>query len=203
MKGERIQTYDSITQAADATGIHNMNISRALRSKSQQTAGGFLWQYGRGAAKLKTDPVIKRKRELQELYIQPVTQYGLDGRRIAIYVSLKKAADHLNIGASFLAGAASGRSLSYSGFYWQLGKGAAKIERMPRADAERKRLRKVCKPVIQYDLSGKMIKEFVSIGEASRETKVTAGQIRKAALGEYKAAKGYRWKFKDKQNTSS
>ena len=196
LNGDRIKSYDSITQAAEATGLHNMNISGALRSKAQRTAGGFLWIYGRGDAKIKIKHTVKRKRELRELYVKPVTQYSLEGNRIAIHNSLKEAAEKQKIAPSFLADAVTGKAMSYAGFYWRLGKGAAYIKQTPRADAERKRLKKLSKPVIQFNLSGKKIKEYASIGEASRQTNVAANQIRLVALGKYNAAKESIWKFK-------
>ena len=41
---ELIKRWDSISDAANALGIHNENISRALRNP-KYTAGGYLWQY--------------------------------------------------------------------------------------------------------------------------------------------------------------
>jgi hypothetical protein len=196
LNGDRIKSYDSITQAAEATGLHNMNISGALRSKAQRTAGGFLWIYGRGDAKIKIKPTIRRKRELQELYVKQVTQYSLKGNRIAIHNSLKQAAEKQKIAPSFLVDAVTGKAMSYAGFYWRLGKGAAFIKQTPRADAERKRLKKLSKPVLQFDLSGKKLGEYPSIGEASRQTKTSASQIRMVALGKYQSSKCSIWKFK-------
>ncbi len=198
LNGKIISSYESIMAAARATGLHNMNISGALKSQGKHTAGDYLWIYGNGSVKMKVNPRIKRKYELRKIYTKPVTQYSLDGDRIEIHDTLLKAAKNLKIAASFLADAAMGKSLSYSGFYWQLGKGSEIIKMKARAIAEKKRLKKLSKPVIQFDMSGKIIKEFLSIGEATRLTNTSANQIRLVALGKYNSAKGYTWKFKEK-----
>ena len=43
-RNELIKRWDSISEAANALGVHNENISRAL-SNPKYTAGGYLWQY--------------------------------------------------------------------------------------------------------------------------------------------------------------
>ncbi|MCR5743301.1 MAG: hypothetical protein K6F92_06215 [Lachnospiraceae bacterium] len=54
------------------------------------------------------------------------------------------------------------------------------------------------KPVIQMDYSGtKVIQEFASINQASRQTGVPAKSIRKNIRGEQKRACGYVWKMKN------
>lgn len=56
---------------------------------------------------------------------------------------------------------------------------------------------KLGKPILQYDVNGKLLKEFKSISEAEREIK-TRG-IWNALQNENRTAKGYRWKYKKEQ----
>jgi len=54
---------------------------------------------------------------------------------------------------------------------------------------------KLGKPILQYSLEGKLLKEFKSISEAEREIK-TRG-IWNALQNENRTAKGYKWKYKN------
>lgn len=53
------------------------------------------------------------------------------------------------------------------------------------------------KKVLQYDLSGFLIKEWNSTGEVGRELKISQGNISSCCLGKQKTAYGYIWKYKD------
>ena len=52
------------------------------------------------------------------------------------------------------------------------------------------------KPIYQFDLFGKFIKEYPSIREAERQTGITTANIRKALRNERNSAGGFVWKLK-------
>lgn len=52
------------------------------------------------------------------------------------------------------------------------------------------------KPVLQFSLDGKFIKEFASATEAERQTKICRAGIRMCCIGKYKQAKGFIWRYK-------
>ena len=52
------------------------------------------------------------------------------------------------------------------------------------------------KTVLQYDLNGVFIEEYISIAQAKRETGVSNSVISKCCKGEYKTAGSYIWKYK-------
>lgn len=54
----------------------------------------------------------------------------------------------------------------------------------------------VGKPIYQFDLFGKFIKEYPSIREAERQTGVATANIRKALRNERNSAGGFVWKLK-------
>lgn len=58
---------------------------------------------------------------------------------------------------------------------------------------------KISKPIIQLDLDGNHIKEYISGIEAFRQTKIT--HINSVASGKRKTAGGYRWIFKKDYET--
>jgi group I intron endonuclease len=52
-----------------------------------------------------------------------------------------------------------------------------------------------CKPIIQYDKEGKIIKKFISTKEASLELNIAQGAICQALNGRSKTCGGFIWKF--------
>lgn len=58
--------------------------------------------------------------------------------------------------------------------------------------------RKVSKPVIQYNLKGKYLKEFESISDAARAVKTSAGNIVSCCKRnpKYNKVKGFIWRYK-------
>jgi len=56
------------------------------------------------------------------------------------------------------------------------------------------------KPTCQFSLDGKLIKEYPSQSQASRETKIHKVNISKCCLGKREVAGGYRWEFKNKKD---
>ena len=56
---------------------------------------------------------------------------------------------------------------------------------------------KISKKVNQYDKQGNFIKEWVSLQEAGRQTKINVRNICSCCKGKYKTAGGYIWKYKE------
>lgn len=52
------------------------------------------------------------------------------------------------------------------------------------------------KTVIQYDMDGNFITEYMSLYDAERATGAKATNISNTCKGKYKSAKGFKWKFK-------
>jgi hypothetical protein len=52
-------------------------------------------------------------------------------------------------------------------------------------------------PILQFDLNGKFIREFISLHDAERKTGYSRPNITNAARGIYKQSNGYIWKFKN------
>ena len=56
------------------------------------------------------------------------------------------------------------------------------------------------KPVLQYNLNNKFIKEYESISEAGRRTNICLVSISYVANNKRKTAGGYKWEFKYEQS---
>lgn len=197
LQGKRIRSYDSIADAGRSLAIRPSNIYDALNNGYNRISRGYIWKYGKGPLRIKVNSVIKRKRNLQQLYGQPVTQYSKHGKPIACYSTLKAAARAVGGQTHGLVATLEGKHLTFKDYFWRFGKGRTKINVTEALVALHARVVKMSKPVIQFDLKGKKIKEYESISAASRSTNTSSGQIRAVSLGKYKAAKGFLWKFKD------
>lgn len=59
--------------------------------------------------------------------------------------------------------------------------------------------KKLCKPVLQYDLKGNFIKEYYGASEASRQLGINCTNICKCCRGERMKTKGFVFKYKEKE----
>lgn len=59
----------------------------------------------------------------------------------------------------------------------------------------------VSNPVLQFDLSGNLIKEWSGVSKASREMEIKQANISQNCQNKRKTAGGYIWKYKDSNNT--
>ena len=65
--GETIGTYNSIRQAAHATGVNESHISSCCRGK-RRTAGGYMWKYADTARRKSLEQIIKEVEQEVGIY---------------------------------------------------------------------------------------------------------------------------------------
>lgn len=145
----------------------------------------------------------------------PVLQYDLKARYIAKYDCVKTACIILNIESvySSVCRCAKGELKSAGNFIWRYEGSNIPVESYVREttkgfkhseDSKRKmresRLGKIggprAKPVLQYDLDGVFLKEFVSANNADDELNLSRGSVYSICTGKKKSAGGYMWRFK-------
>ncbi len=129
--------------------------------------------------------------------IKPVTQYDMQGKRVAVFESTVAAAQATGHHKSLISGALSGSLLTAGGFIWRKGKGKSRID----ASAVRKRLAKrhqsSSKKVAQFTLRGRKIAVFASFVEAAKKVGGSPKQISHAARGISWTSYGYKWELED------
>lgn len=52
------------------------------------------------------------------------------------------------------------------------------------------------KPILQFDLNGEFIKEYISVTDARKKLKLNHSHMSECALGKLKTSNGYIWKYK-------
>ena len=120
LKKERRQRYiqkwgQKLTQY-DTTG-KKVAVYPGVREASE--ACGALFKKGIGPDRIDLSGYTWGKASMAVTQSKPVIQFDLNGKQIKKYNSLKEAAAAVNIGASTLCGALSGRQHTCGGFKWK------------------------------------------------------------------------------------
>jgi len=195
LAGKKIKTFSSIAAAARATGAHPGMIGNVAAGK-KIAAKGFLWRWGN---EMRIDPpeLIDRRRKEHRINYQAVsvTQYDMDGNRIAYYPSLLEAEEATGIRASHIGLVARGINKSAKGYFWIKGQGKEKIDLSGykwgtgSMNAERS------KKIKQFTADGKYVRTFNSPRDAAAFTGVTISTITGACRGDQKTCRGYKWRY--------
>jgi hypothetical protein len=197
LDGQKIASYPSQAEASRQLGVTQLAISSALRIGRLHTGQNYFWRYGEGPPHIAVPDRVIRQHDLQEFYLQPVTQYDRQGKRVAIFGSIKDASRKVKVQPSILRQALTGKLHTTADCWWRLGKGKAKINVHELERAKQMQLQKRSRRIIQYDMSGNKMKEYPSLVEAEKATGAAPANIRKVATGKTQSANGYVWKYAD------
>lgn len=109
LAGELIATYDSLREAADATGIAMQNISAVARGE-RGSAGGYKWVRDDIGA---IDFNQKRSR------FTAVQQFDLNDNLIASFSSIAEAACETGVSTKGISEVCRGRNKTAGNFKWK------------------------------------------------------------------------------------
>jgi len=198
IQGKKVKTYPSIAVASKRTGISHSHISSRARG-NEYSAGGFIWRFGKDPQidiKPMLDAIAKRGRENKEAFGKKVTQYKLNGRRVATYPTINDAANTTGIRHTEISRVITQeKRFSAGGFYWQEGEGPAFIDLSGFEFGEVLRSKNRQRPVRQYSKQGKPLQRFDSIKKAAEVVGVGSSTVIGALKGKHKTAGGYLWKY--------
>lgn len=197
LSGEMIKTFSSAINAQKETGIFSSQIG-FIANGGGISAGGFIWRWGNAKKiELKDFKAARRKKHREEYGIK-VTQYDMNGNRIAMYPSIKDAAEQTGIRGPLIGSAVRGVYKSAKGFYWKKGYGKEKIDLSDYAWGRGSMAITQSKKVIQYTLDGNYVHTFSSIKEAAEFIRVSSATLSSACRGKQKTCGGYKWRFAKK-----
>ena len=131
LQGRRIKTYPSVRSAVKETGISETHISTRARG-IEFSAGGFIWRYGK-KARIDMQPMLElteqRRKRNKEVFGKKVTQYSMNGKRLAMFPCIKDASKATGIERGEISKVMRNKNNRFSagGFYWQKEYGPAKI----------------------------------------------------------------------------
>lgn len=70
-----------------------------------------------------------------------------------------------------------------------------RLKRIITSEGHQARLKRISKPVLQFDKNGQMLCQYLSVNAAARAMKIKQGSISRCCLGQSKFAGGYIWKY--------
>lgn len=187
--GNRIATFGSIYDASKNTGISQKTIRNFLDNPTH-VSGKYVWRK-EGDEYQGEFKEITLKNEAKT-----VTQYDLQGNKIATFSSGYAAQKAVKSGFSSIGSALLGQRKSACGFIWQYGDGLDKID-IEAHNAKFEYVNPRSKSVSCYDLEGNKQGQYKSLGEASRENNVPYLGISYAVNGKNKTASERIWIYGD------
>lgn len=131
----------------------------------------------------------KLTKKSKKVTSKKVYQYSLEGVLIKEYNSTRDAERKTGVNHGNISKVCNGAWNHAGGFIFSYEKNiCVNIIKNPNATK---------KKIIEIDISGNIIEEFSSISEASKKTKIDAGNISKVCSGKLKSAKKRFFKFKN------
>ncbi|HPN59862.1 MAG TPA: NUMOD1 domain-containing DNA-binding protein [Chitinophagaceae bacterium] len=197
LQGKKVKTHPSIAVAAEKIGISHSLISNRARG-TEFSAGGFIWRFGDESVidilpMLKT--IAERRKKNKAIFGKKVTQYKMNGRRVAIFPTITDAARETGIKRAEISRVIQKNRYSTGGFFWQEGEGPALIDLSGHEYGEVVRAKNRQRPVQQYSIQGKPLQQFDSIKKAAEVVGVKSTTIIGALTGKQQSAGGYQWKY--------
>ena len=197
MHGEKIKTFPSVAIASAKTNISHSHISNRARG-IEFSAGGFIWRFG-NAPKINIaameEIVEQRRRKNKEAFGKKVTQYSMDGKRIATFPTINDASLTTGINRTEISKVTSGKRNSAGGFFWRDGYGPSKIDLSNHEFGEVLRAKRRMRPVMQYSRDGKPLQKFDGVKIAAEAVGVNSTSIIGALTGKQETSAGYKWKY--------
>jgi len=192
--GKRIKTFSSITAACEATGISNSRIGQVANG-IDLTAGGYVWRFGKTPkVDFKSFLELKRKHH-KEIVGKKITQYDMEGNRIAQYPTITDAEKITGVATSGIHLILRGIRKSAGGFVWKTGYGKSKIDLSNYIAGKQWRTMRRWKKVIQQSLKNKYLRKFPSVNEAAKSVGVSPSTLSATLNGRQNTCGGYKWKF--------
>lgn len=169
-----INSYKSLKEASEITGISCAHISSVANGK-RNSAGGFFWSYSN-----EINFNAKRPRLNGNIH-----QFDLTGKYLKTYSSIKEASEFSGASSGHISSVISGKEIQASGYQWKTGD----LSNIQCDNIT------VFKKVGQYDLNNQLLKIFNNTLEASKSVDGNTSGIRKAINGYRKTYKNYKWKY--------
>jgi hypothetical protein len=178
LDGRKVHEFESVGAAASAMGLTRSSIRAVATSKYRQLNGFVYRYYG--------DPY---KGEYKNFKLEKeVTQYDLSGKKLKTYQSVKQASKHTGIDANIISKCALRKMKMGSGFVWRYQGDIYRGE-------YQNKIQNIAKPIVQYQLDGKIVGKFPSITRAALELGVSTSTISANVRKETKAAHGFVWRI--------
>lgn len=109
-KGEHLRKFGGVTEAAQALGISSSGIYACCRHEVN-SSNGFIWRYDNDMTPLKSPPVVRK--------IRPIDQLKLDGTLVASFRSIREAMVKTGTAKHGINSCINGNKSDYNGYVWR------------------------------------------------------------------------------------
>jgi hypothetical protein len=195
LRGNYQEEFPSAAEAARIMGIPPRKIRDCLNGKLE-TSAGYRWRF-------KDDPLFKNGK----INVEPsprsiintrgnILQFDRKGTFIREYESPGHACRKLEINLGTLYTCLRGKTKTCGGYQWRYADDPAFKNGITDLEEVKPKRFRNAKIIVQCDLEGNIIKEYHSIGEASRQLGINRRHITLCANGKEKTAAGFTWKWK-------
>jgi NUMOD1 domain len=196
LDGKRSNVFESVLKAAHATGGSPEYIKKVADGQGLSSAK-FHWSWQDKPfinLKSKREGLIAERRKRYGLRL---SQYDLQGNRLAQYFSVQEAAQATGISVNSIREVVKKKAhfLTAGGFYWQKGFGKVKIDLSNYKWGNQSAGEKSRRPIIQLSLEGKPLQTFKSVTEAAKAMNCTSGHLSNVCYGRAKTCKGFKWRL--------
>ena len=193
LHGKKLKEFSNLKQAARTLKSQPNLIRRAVLGISL-TAKGYYWVLGKGPAHLVLERLQTSRQNWEKKICRPVTQYSLNGDRIATYPSQAEAARQVKIRTTLISSALLSKTLhSGGGYFWQYGEGTPQIKVPERLKRRYALQRFYDQPVTQYDRQGKRIAIYNTVTAAAKAINAQLHGLVAALTGKLLTCAGYYW----------
>lgn len=119
LRGELINSFDSLQEAAQKTNINSTNIGRVCRVKGKAKAGGFQWRFSEDDDIPQNIEKQPKKNIKQSKTKYSVIQYDKQHNFIKEWTTIKEAADTLGIRSDLIINVCENKQKTAGNFFWQ------------------------------------------------------------------------------------
>lgn len=173
----RQSTIKRLSKPGVKEHLRNVNLGKkhTVQSKNKMSINNAKYWKGKNLDHLS---IPKRK---------PILQYSIFGIFIKKWNSILEASKELNISNSHIVSCCKNKRKSAGNFIWKYFNNESDFNKIDNLK---------CINILQYNLEGKFLKEFISINEASKNSKISKQSIRQNCLNITKRAGQFIWKYK-------
>lgn len=185
LSGEYVQSFNSIYDAAKSVNVDNSTLAYLIRGRGK-TCAGFQWS----SKKIDCLPKFSYCNDLE--YDFWICKYGLDGKYVEKYNSIKGAADVHNISDSGIHIVLNNPEKSAAGFRWMKYNKKEIIPTLIKAKTPVQ-----FNKIKQLTLTGELVHIFNNAIEAaiSLGRRKLRCKIHEVCQGKANTCKGYKWEY--------
>jgi group I intron endonuclease len=184
LNGVFITEHKNAKEASKITGAEYTSILKCCANKDHcNSAGGYLWMY-------MDDYKQGKLKQYHNNHLKQVVQLDMRGNFIAEYDSIKSASKATGVCDTGIISCCNGTYQYSGGFLWKYKENYNPCNQYVYINTR-------LHPVVQFDLYGNIIGEYVSVKDAKQKTGIPSSNISRCCSHNAKTAGGFIWRYKE------